>query len=274
MSYVNPPLNYMGGKYKLLPQIVPLLDTTKTHFCDVFTGGGSVGLNVDYPHIHLNDILSIGIHEELYVNGPIFVSMMQSHLVDKTDKEGYLALRTAYNVQPTPAKLWALILSCNSNMMRFNKKKEFNQTFGRRTFNKSTEAKTKSYIDRTNHLVAKGVQVKFYSEDFKNLKHWFDKEDTMIYLDPPYYNTEAGYNVFWNKQDEITLLEYCVTSTASIAVSGVIFDKKETSPLLIGLIQAGWDMHNLDMSYKKIRKDTDNTYQEVLITNYKIKEVI
>jgi len=37
------------------------------------------------------------------------------------DKEKFIELRTSYNKDKTPEKLWALMLSCTSNLMRFNK---------------------------------------------------------------------------------------------------------------------------------------------------------
>ena len=38
MSYIKSPLNYVGGKYKLLPQIVPLFPEKIHTFIDLFGG--------------------------------------------------------------------------------------------------------------------------------------------------------------------------------------------------------------------------------------------
>src|SRR5574344_1815734 len=43
---INPPFNYTGSKFKLLDQILPLLDYNKEYFIDLFCGGGSVYTNV------------------------------------------------------------------------------------------------------------------------------------------------------------------------------------------------------------------------------------
>jgi site-specific DNA-adenine methylase len=153
-------------------------------------------------------------------------------------------------------------------MMRFNKKGEFNQTFGKRTFNSSTEKKLNDYMDRIKEFQNKNIPITHSNLNYKELNTWFEDSNGMVYLDPPYFNTEAGYNVFWSKDDEKHLLEKCVSSRASVAVSGVLFDLKENSPLLLGLIEADWNKHELDMSYGKIRKDTNNNYQEILLTNY------
>lgn len=38
-NYIQSPLNYTGGKYKLLKQIVPLFPTNIDIFVDLFGGG-------------------------------------------------------------------------------------------------------------------------------------------------------------------------------------------------------------------------------------------
>ena len=48
----------MGGKYKLLPQILPLFPQKIRTFFDVFAGGCNVGINVNASKIILNDNLT------------------------------------------------------------------------------------------------------------------------------------------------------------------------------------------------------------------------
>ena len=50
------PLNYTGGKFKLLPQILPLFPQNINTFVDLFCGGGNVGTNVNCQQVHFNDI--------------------------------------------------------------------------------------------------------------------------------------------------------------------------------------------------------------------------
>ena len=57
-KYVKSPLNYVGGKYKLLPQIIPLMPNNIRHFVDLFGGGFNVGINVDCEITIYNDIES------------------------------------------------------------------------------------------------------------------------------------------------------------------------------------------------------------------------
>ena len=45
-KYIKSPLNYIGGKYKLLPQLMKYFPTDINTFVDLFSGGFNVGINV------------------------------------------------------------------------------------------------------------------------------------------------------------------------------------------------------------------------------------
>lgn len=53
---IQSPLNYTGGKYKLLPQILPLFPKDIDVFVDLFCGGCNVGINVDCNWVIYNDL--------------------------------------------------------------------------------------------------------------------------------------------------------------------------------------------------------------------------
>ena len=55
-SLIASPLNYTGGKFKLLTQILPLLPNRINTFVDLFSGGCNVGLNVRSKQVIYNDI--------------------------------------------------------------------------------------------------------------------------------------------------------------------------------------------------------------------------
>ena len=57
MCLIKSPINYIGGKYKLLPQILPLFPCKISMFYDVFGGGASVSLNVNSDFVYYNDIV-------------------------------------------------------------------------------------------------------------------------------------------------------------------------------------------------------------------------
>ena len=45
--YIKSPLNYTGGKYRLLDRILPAFPRDYHRFVDLFSGGFNVGINVD-----------------------------------------------------------------------------------------------------------------------------------------------------------------------------------------------------------------------------------
>lgn len=63
--YIKSPLNYTGGKYRLLDRILPAFPRDYHRFVDLFAGGFNVGINVDAPVIYANDQITylIGLYE-------------------------------------------------------------------------------------------------------------------------------------------------------------------------------------------------------------------
>lgn len=53
---IQSPPNYAGGKFKLLPQILPLFQKNINVFVDLFCGGCNVGVNVEANLVIYNDL--------------------------------------------------------------------------------------------------------------------------------------------------------------------------------------------------------------------------
>ncbi len=158
---IETPFNFTGSKFKLLPQILPELDYSKRKFIDVFCGGGSIYTNTldKYDQVLVNDIISdlIGIHQGILLNDEI-IDSTKIICPEKTDETAYTNLRDNYNNEPSADKLWALMLSCTSNMMRFNQKFKFNQTFGKRSWNANTEKKVEVFKNHIRKLKRTNAQ--------------------------------------------------------------------------------------------------------------------
>ncbi len=270
---INTPFNYTGSKFKLLPQILPHFDYTKPDFIDLFTGGGSVYANVaaKYERVLSNDIIKdlVTTHKELLFNKDLFAAEVKSLCVDKENQAGYHILRDSYNAAKTPSKLFALMLCCTNNLMRFNKSFQFNQTFGRRTFNDSTQKKIDEFCAG---LEAHKDKIKFESESFENI--WSNNpRETFWYLDPPYASSEAGYNAYWSNSLEAKLLDYCLKiheAGGTFALSGISGKHKDKgeSPLITELTKR-FNIVNINHDYKKVARNKDEVRgQEVLIKNY------
>ncbi len=230
----------MGCKEKHMEEILkipvslPALKSAENQvFYDVFTGSGCVYLNVVvnlfFKKIIANDTLTplMAIHWEMLHGGKkeFFKKTAELSLPTKNSQEEYLKLRTSYNAEPTPEKLLALIWSCNSNMMRFNNKGEFNQTWGKRCYNEQKEKIINNLYQTLNEAVIKDIELT--NKDFTEFAN-VSAENSFVYLDPPYSNTEAGYNSTWGrKQDEILLemIRGYLKREVNFSLSGVCNEK-------------------------------------------------
>ena len=279
-NYVNGYLNYTGNKFKLLEQILPKFDYNKKQFVDLFAGSMVVSANIldKYDGIYVNDIIKnlIGIHKSVIESDNI-IDEVKILATTKDDQEKYSKLRDDYNLNPTPAKLFALILSCNSNFMRFNNDFKFNQTWGKRGFNDNTEIKINNFIQ---HVRPYKDKINFLSEHFNNVIIPFS---SMVYIDYPYgfYRvgnnlsnkqiSEAGYNCYWKQNDEKLLYDYINNinkSGNSFMLSGVLEHDDKTAWLTSELIKDGFKYEELMCDYNKVSKKGDKITKEVIIYNY------
>lgn len=98
--YIKSPLNYTGGKYRLLDRILPAFPQEYDRFVDLFAGGFNVGINVDAPVIYANDQITYLIElYEFFRSTPveIILGLIQERIarfeLSDQNAEGYLALR-------------------------------------------------------------------------------------------------------------------------------------------------------------------------------------
>lgn len=284
MNWINTPMNYTGSKFKLLDQIIPNLDLSKRVFIDLFAGGGSVYTNIldKYDEVIINDIISelVGIHS-LLLDGDDIISETKRLCPIKGDKDSYLKLRDSFNENKSPQKLWALMLSCTNNMMRFNQKFKFNQTYGERGWNDNTDKKVAEYA---NHIRKYSNKITFLSRRFEDVDIFGN--NNMVYIDPPYGRvkttdnkigkkqiSEAGYNCYWNEEDDFNLYQYIIgidNRKSSFMVSGVLEHDGQTCWMLDKLISDGFYWKELNFDYNKVSKKGDKKTREVIITNYEI----
>ena len=269
MNYIETPFNYTGSKYKLLEQILPEMDYTKPYFVDLFCGGGSVYTNVvdKYEKIIVNDIIKdlVGIHQQLILGDEI-IELTKGLCPGKKNPDGFAKLRNDYNDNQTPEGLWALMLSSTNNMMRFNQKFKYNQSYGERSWNDNTQKKVDAFI---KHIRPYKDNIRFTSKSFDMIDISSDK--IMFYCDPPYSNTSAGYNCYWKKDDDQKLYDYLKRIDkigSSFMVSGVLEHAGKSCYLLDKLISDGYKVIELDFNYNKVSKKGNKETKEIIIINY------
>ena len=78
---VKSPLNYTGGKYKLLNQIIPIFPDDLDLFVDMFSGGGNVGINVN-----AKKIICVDKQKEIIRVMNLFKKYEDGYIIDKLEK--------------------------------------------------------------------------------------------------------------------------------------------------------------------------------------------
>jgi len=156
---INNPFNYSGGKYKLLPQIIPLIPNTTNTFYDVFGGAGTMGINVEAKNIIYNELdenlsnlvksLSEGTYRKNYkkIQEVIRKYNLSEYLLKKNDtlQSNYKQLVEDFN--NSNEKPWAMffvivILSFNSMIIyKKGEEKNIDDAYGKRSIAKSIKAK-------------------------------------------------------------------------------------------------------------------------------------
>ena len=292
-KYVKSPMNYTGGKYKLLHQIEPLFPEDINLFVDLFTGGGNIAVNVKANKIVANDCEEniIGIYKTFQGYDNVDELIGQIEEIIKTygltidDTEAYNKFRKDYNCLRNSQGDYSPLSSYNINILlyvlicysfnhqyRFNSKGEFNMPFGkeRSQWNENMKNNLIKF-----HQRIKEKDIVFLNKDFRQLK--VDKlgNDDFVYCDPPYLITCATYNEKdgWNQEceeDLLKLLDELDTKKIKFALSNVLYSKGKTNDLLIEWSKK-YTVHHLDYTYQNCNyhtKDKTNKSDEVLITNY------
>lgn len=213
------------------------------------------------------------------MNNDEIIELTKNACPNKEDSSSFAKLRDDYNNDPEPYKLWALMLSSTNNMIRFNKKFKYNQTWGKRSYNKNIEKKLITYKE---HIRQYKDKVKYISKSFNDIEIY---KNTFYYIDPPYgyievsngeigkrQISEAGYNSLYYQKDDIDLYNYCHRINkmgSTFVISGVLEHGGETSWLLNKLINDGFNYKELTFDYEKVNKSTLNKgTKEIIIKNF------
>lgn len=199
MQLTKSPLNYIGGKFKLLPQILPLFPENINTFVDLFAGGCNVSVNINANKIICNDIEShvIDLMKNLLVLTSdealnILKKTINKYNLSKTNENGFEQIRQDYN---NGFKEWymfyAMVTNAFNYQIRFNNNGQYNMPFGkdRSSFNPTLEKRFIEFIDKLKEL-----NIVFTNEDFGKVNITELNENDFVYCDPPYLVTCASYN--------------------------------------------------------------------------------
>lgn len=301
---IQSPLNYTGGKYKLLPQILPLFPSEINCFIDLFCGGCNVGINVNAKH-HIysdscepliklyqtmqnmeteifvqktNDLIKKYGLSDVKKNGYAYYNCNSADGLGDYNREHYLRLRNDFNNTEMHDEgyyimLYVLIICAFNNQIRFNRSGKFNLPVGKRDFNQNMYEKLVAFMNRL-HL----QQAEFAHADFRDICIENLNENDFVYADPPYLITCAAYNEQggWTEADERVLLGMLDTlsdNNIKFALSNVLESKGKENSILKKWIEERPQYKVIDLKYSYHnanyhRKGKNNKTREVLIVNY------
>lgn len=275
--YTKSPLNYVGGKYKILDQILPKFPSDIHKFVDLFGGGYNVGINVKAQEHMYNDVCTpvSNLIRYIYENTTDSLLKEIDSIVNKyelsiTNKEGFDKLRQDYNQSDKSDNImfYTLVIHSFNNQIRFNRKNEFNMPFGtnRSYFSPTLREKFIQFSDKI-----KAQNLKVYSAPFNclNLSTLGDKP--FVYMDPPYLNSDATYNEKggWTVSDEQLLLAF-IDEMDKRGIQFALSNNLKYANDMLDKWKDKYKVHYLDADYSNCnhQKYYSGEDVEVLITNY------
>lgn len=215
-TIVKSPLNYSGSKDTLLLPIFKELPYHVNTFIDAMGGAFNVGANVTA----LDTVVYNELNPFVYEIIKMLMTSDKNKLVDKiekiikkyklrnTEKREYLAFRDFYNFKEKSAlNLFILHMYAFQNLIRFNRKFEFNTPVGNAGYNENLKQRIIHFCPKSPNLIMR--QGSFEKINFNNYE-----KGTVFYFDPPYLVTTAEYNdgkrgfEGWNSDLEAKLLSF------------------------------------------------------------------
>ena len=296
------PLNYIGGKARILDQLLPMFPEHINTFVDLFCGGCNVGINTKANNYVYNDSNRelIGLLKMfLRLNTSTILKRMDEIVehygfsktkdhnfayyggnpmkgVSRYNKDPFLRLRQDYNNSPRNNQhyvmLYALVVFGFNNQMRFNDKGEYNLPVGKRDFNEVIRRKLEVFVDKL-----KAQQPVIQNKDFRRFDINQLDNQSIVYLDPPYLISTATYNEGggWTEKDELDLLDFMDNLNARgirFALSNMLEHKGRKNQLLIDWIgQRDLQVVDIIMDYSNSNYQVEGKNSgtvEVLVKNY------
>lgn len=301
---IQSPLNYTGGKYKLLPQIIPLFPKEINCFVDLFCGGCNVGINVHAERYIYNDscVPLINLYSVMHTMEPeIFIKKIETIIknynlsdvkvygydfyncnssqgLGSYNKDKFVKLRNDFNALRVKNSdyyimLYVLIVFAFNNQIRFNRNGEFNLPPGKRDFNQKMHSKLEKFLE-----IIQNQNASFLHNDFRKIEIETLTNRDLVYADPPYLITCAAYNEQggWTESDEkdlLQLLDELSRRNVKFALSNVLESKGKENNILKQWIESrpNYKMIDLNYSYNNSsyqRKNREQKTREILVVNY------
>lgn len=217
--------NYLGGKYSVLPWLLPMLPECY-HFVDVFGGSGVVILNRKPSPIDTYNDINRGV-----VNFFRVLKESPQELIARLELTPHS--RFEYN------EAWD-----NENLSNVERAEKFFIRTQQSIFAAGAQSQLKGWasslkesrvsISEKTHKWIRAVpklweiaerfkHIQIEEKDFRFMLRKYDSEGTLFYLDSPYdqtFRSETKYQHEMIEQDFVDMRDLCLQSRGKVAVSG------------------------------------------------------
>jgi DNA adenine methylase len=186
--FPKPFIKWAGGKTKLIPHIIPLIDQDKFNYYEPFLGGGALFFHLiktkRIKRAYLNDINVDLINAYAVIKSSVDDLLLEfKDLKYKNNKEKYLEIRSLNtssldDVQKA-ARFIYLNRTCFNGLYRVNKQNQFNVPFGKYS---------KEFSINEEHLRSISQSLKNATLSSIDFRKFLKKVrgSSVVYFDPPY----------------------------------------------------------------------------------------
>jgi len=304
-TLVRSPLNYTGGKFRLLPQILPRLPARIRTFHDLFAGGGNVAANAPAEQVVARDVVPdlvalldwLARTPSAKVEAAIDALVSRHGLTDSrrhgyafygtdsgmglaaANRDGYARLvavhrraRSSEDPDRRAARFFALVIHGFNHQIRFNAQGHWNIAVGKRDFNARIRANLADFCAALQARPVRFLLASYHQIDLRRVR-----PEDYLYADPPYLLATAAYNERggWTEAHERRLLAFLDRAHARglrFGLSNALVHKGRRHALLEDWAHArGHRIHRLEASYANAsyrRQGRDLEDQEVLVCNH------
>lgn len=187
---ISPILKWVGGKRRLLADIMPLINKSCSTYVEPFVGGGAVFFELQPKKAIINDynIELINVYEVIRDFPEELIVILEEHNRENTEEYFYnlraLDRSEEYaklsNIQRA-ARIIYLNKTCYNGLYRVNSAGQFNSPYGKyknpNIVNATTIRAMSKYLRNPKITIKQGD----YKEALKGLR-----KGAFVYLDPPY----------------------------------------------------------------------------------------
>ncbi|MGD1908153.1 MAG: DNA adenine methylase [Leptolyngbyaceae cyanobacterium] len=226
MPLQKPLITYYGGKQRLAPRIVPVLEgIPHTVYSEPFFGGGAIFFARTKPVVtsasHYREV--INDRSELLVNLYRVARAEPARFSDAIQMTPYARSEhaRAVSICKNPEgysdfdKAWAYYVNIQQSFCH-----KLSSGWGTSVFSQSQAATWGNATDRIPECLERLLEVNIECDDALSVIKRWDSPQTLLYLDPPYPGTNQGHYGGYGFQDWQALCELLDSCQSSFVLSG------------------------------------------------------